>query len=192
MKFLTISLCSSIFVFASFISLLIDSRGSFTVGFPGETPEDYQLTHDFLVNDFEKQFHLSVFSLTDETMPIWKEADKYDLKVEDLENPDYNWSHCGMDARKARELYQKTLYDVRWLNEKAVATEWQLPYQLPLIPSLSADQNYRIEKLIERLAFVTVDFKGQQEKINKITNDIINELGTFGIFIGRNIDKYNE
>ena len=32
-----------------------------------------------LVNEFKKQFHLSVFSLVDETMPIWKEADKLGL-----------------------------------------------------------------------------------------------------------------
>lgn len=170
----------------------LDFRGSFIVGFPGETPEDYQKTHDFLVNDFEKQFHLSVFSLTDETMPIWKESDLYDLKVEDMDNPDYNWSHCGMNAEKARELHQKTLYDVRWKNEKGVATEWQLPYQLPLIPTLTANQNYRIEKLIERLAFVTVDFKDEPEKIDKITSDIVSELETFGIFIGREQNKYTE
>lgn len=133
-----------------------------------------------------------MFSLTDETMPIWRESDLYDLKVEDMDNPDYNWSHCGMDAKKARELHQKTLYDVRWKNEKGVATEWQLPYQLPLIPTLTANQNYRIEKLIERLAFVTVDFKDEPEKIDKITRNIVNELETFGIFIGREKDKYTE
>ena len=170
----------------------LDFRGSFIVGFPGETPEDYQKTHDFLVNDFEKQFHLSVFSLTDETMPIWKEAELYDLKVEDMDNPDYNWSHCGMDAKKARELHQKTLYDVRWKNEKGVATEWQLPYQLPLIPTLTANQNYRIEKLIERLAFVTIDFKDEPEKIEAITKGIVDELETFGIFIGREKEEYTE
>ena len=34
----------------------MDFRGSFIVGFPGGTPEDFKLTHDFLVNEYKKQF----------------------------------------------------------------------------------------------------------------------------------------
>jgi len=161
----------------------MDFRGSFIVGFPGETKEDYLKTHDFLVNEFKKQFHLSVFSLVDETMPIWREADKYQLVVFDMDNPDYNWSHCGMTAKEARELHQQTLYDVRWKNEYAVATEWQLPYVLPLNPNLGFTENYRIEKLIERLAFVVKDFKNNPDMIDKITKDVVEELATLGVYI---------
>ena len=166
----------------------LDFRGSFIVGFPGETKEDYQKTHDFLVNEFKKQFHLSVFSLVDETMPIWKEAEKYGLVVIDPDNPDYNWSHVGMTAKEARELHQQTLYDVRWKNEFAVATEWQLPYDMPFNPDLDFKRNYRIEKLIERLAFVTKDFKGNQELIDSITNSVVEELKTLGVHI-KALDK---
>lgn len=161
----------------------LDFRASFIVGFPGETEEEYMKTHEFLVNEYKKQFHLSVFSLVDETMPIWGEADKYNLVVTDMNNPDYNWSHCGMDAQRARELHQKTLFDVRWKNEWAVATEWQLPYDLPLNPYLDFTKNYRIEKLIERLAFVDHDFNGNQEEIDRITNSCVEELQTLGVFI---------
>lgn len=161
----------------------LDFRGSFIVGFPGETKEDFQKTHDFLVYEYKKQFHLSVFSLVDETMPIWKEADKYNLVVTDSNNPDYNWSHIGMNAKEARELHQQTLFDVRWKNEFAVATEWQLPYDLPLNPNLNFTENYRIEKLIERLAFATKDFKGNQELIDSITYNVVKELKTLGVYI---------
>jgi len=161
----------------------MDFRGSFIVGFPGETPEDFKLTHDFLVNEFKKQFHLSIFSLVDENMPILKEADKYKLVVYDIENPDYGWSHCGMDSNTAKQLHRQTLFDVRWQNEFAVAVEWQLPYDLPLNPTLGFNENYRIEKLIERLAFVCNDFSGDQNKIDRITNSIISELEGLGIFI---------
>ena len=106
-------------------------------------------------------------------MPIWKESEKYNLKIHDLNNPDYNWSHCGMNAETARKLHQQTLYDVRWQNEYAVAVEWQLQYDLPLNPSLNFTDNYRIEKLIERLAFVENDFSNDEEKIN----DTIERLG---------------
>lgn len=161
----------------------MDFRGSFIVGFPGETEEDFKLTHDFLVNEYKKQFHLSVFSLVDETMPIWKDAEKYNLQVDDLNNPDYNWSHCGMNAETARKLHQQTLYDVRWNNEYAVAVEWQLPYDLPLNPFLNFTDNYRIEKLIERLAFVENDFEHEPEKVKQISQSIINELSNFNIFL---------
>jgi len=161
----------------------MDFRGSFIVGFPGETEQDFKLTHDFLVNEYKKQFHLSVFSLVDETMPIWKESEKYNLKIHDLNNPDYNWSHCGMNAETARKLHQQTLYDVRWQNEYAVAVEWQLQYDLPLNPSLNFTDNYRIEKLIERLAFVENDFSNDEEKIKQISESIINELQSYNVYI---------
>src|SRR5262249_38286644 len=48
-------------------------RVSFMVGYPGETPSDYLETHDFLVNEYEGHFTLSVFSLQDETMPVWED-----------------------------------------------------------------------------------------------------------------------
>lgn len=161
----------------------MDFRGSFIVGFPGETEEDFKLTHDFLVYEYKKQFHLSVFSLVDETMPIWRDADKYNLRVYDLDNPDYKWSHSGMNAETARKLHQQTLYDVRWKNEHAVAVEWQLPYDLPLNPFLNFTDNYRIEKLIERLAFVEIDFQNEPDKIIQISQSIIDELRNFGISI---------
>ena len=95
-----------------------------------------------------------------------------------------------MDAQPARELHQQTLYDVRWNNEYAVAVEWQLPYDLPLNPYLNFKDNYRIEKLIERLAFVEQDFSGNPEKIREITNSIVEELKAYGVKI-KKLEKEN-
>jgi hypothetical protein len=158
----------------------IELRGSFMVGYPGETPEDYNQTHQFLVNDFAGQFRLSVFSLLDETMPIWDEAPRFQLKVQDPQEPNYAWQHCGMDAATARQLQERTIYEVRWKNDKAVLALWQGPYEEPLIPGLSHQQNNRLEKLVERLAFLPKDF-APSTRASSMLNTIGNELISFGV-----------
>lgn len=160
----------------------VDFRGSFIVGFPGETEEDFMLTKKFLLNDYSRHFQLNVFSLTDETMPIWQEADKYNLIVDDKERPTY-WKHCGMDINKAQRLQQETIKEARWTSEKAVAVEWQIEYQLPLNPVLDNISNYRIEKLIDRLAFAPVDFHNNPAKCKQVSEDILRELESFGVRI---------
>ncbi|HEX8335350.1 MAG TPA: radical SAM protein, partial [Pyrinomonadaceae bacterium] len=133
-------------------------RMSFMAGYPGETPEDYQETHDFLVNEYEGHFTLSVFSLQDETMPVWEDAQRFDIRVADPENPDYSWSHAGMDVATARTLRKQTLRDVRWKNDGAVPFLWQTDYQTPLLPHRTARENYRVEKLVERIGFLPTDY----------------------------------
>jgi radical SAM superfamily enzyme YgiQ (UPF0313 family) len=129
-------------------------RISFMVGFPGESAEDYARTQDFLVNDYSGYFMLNVFSLQDETMPVWADAEYYDLQVEDPENPDYSWSHRGMDVSAARELMLNTFEQVRWRNDSAVHLLWQKDYETPLMPHLSTQTNLRLEKLVERVAML--------------------------------------
>jgi anaerobic magnesium-protoporphyrin IX monomethyl ester cyclase len=166
----------------------IDFRSSFMIGYPGETTEDYRLTHDYLVEEFERHIVLSVFSLTDETMPVWDDADKYDIKVTDFDDPDADWSHVGMDVQTARALHQNTFREVRWKNEKAVSVLWQIPYQLPLMPERSLRDNYRVEKLLERLAFAPKDYRHDPDHVKRLSRDILRELEDLGIVISDETD----
>lgn len=160
----------------------IDSRTSFIIGYPGETPEDYELTHKFIVEKFSGRFLLSVFSLLDETMPVWDDAALYGIEITDPTDPEYSWNHKGMSSKTAFELWRKTVDEARWNNEKGVLSLWQAKYENPLIPELSMQTNRRIEKLIERLAFLERDFK--DEKLARERYDsIMKELNSYGIFL---------
>jgi hypothetical protein len=155
-------------------------RMSFMAGYPGETPEDYQETHDFLVNEYEGHFTLSVFSLQDETMPVWEDAQRFDIRVADQENPDYSWTHVGMDVGTARSLRKQTLQDVRWKNNGAVPFLWQTEYQTPLMPHRTARDNYRVEKLVERIGFLPTDYP-DPDRSGPLLRAMLAELAGFGV-----------
>jgi radical SAM superfamily enzyme YgiQ (UPF0313 family) len=161
----------------------IDFRCSFMIGYPGETVEDYQVTHDYLVDEFERHIVLSVFSLTDEQMPVWDDAEKFKIQVADFDDPDYDWSHSDMDVKTARALHQNMFREVRWKNEKAVSVLWQIPYQLPIMPERSTRDNYRVEKLLERLAFAPKDYRHDQDYVRRLSREIVRELTERGIVI---------
>lgn len=75
---------------------------SFIVGYPGESPELFQDTRDFLVNEYQGHFALYVFMLNDETMPVWQDAERFGLEVFDADGDADRWSHNGMDSATAR------------------------------------------------------------------------------------------
>jgi hypothetical protein len=156
-------------------------RMSFIVGYPGETPTDYQETHDFLVNEFAGHFQLSIFSLQDVTMPVWQDAARFGIHVSDPKNPDNSWSHCGMDFATAASLRRRTLEEVRWKNDAAVPFLWQTDYQTPVMPHRSVATNYRVEKIIERLAFLPVDFSDPQ-KCDSLLRAMLAELAALGVW----------
>lgn len=158
-------------------------RISFMVGYPGETPDDYTDTHDFLVGEYAGHFQLYVFSLQDETMPVWEDVDRFDLRVVDADDPDSAWSHRGMDVGTARELRAETLREVRWGNDDAVALLWQPEYQTPLLPSRGSADNYRVEKLVERLALLPVDEPSPARGIPRMRG-LLDELRTLGVHDG--------
>jgi radical SAM superfamily enzyme YgiQ (UPF0313 family) len=155
-------------------------RVSFMVGYPGESPEEYAETHDFLVNEYEGHFQLSVFSLQDETMPVWKDEERFQIRVSDRDDPDYSWTHVGMDVATARALRHETLREVRWKNENAVALLWQTDYQTPLLPHQSARTNYRVEKLVERIAFLPVDHP-DSERSAPLLEALLADLAALGV-----------
>ena len=135
----------------------IEHRASFMVGYPGETPEHFERTRRFLVEEYHGRFSLYVFSLSDETMPVWQDAQRFQLRVHDPDDPDQGWEHAGMTHHTARALQRETLREVRWRNDRAVLNLWQAPYQVPLVPSRSSADNLRVEKLVERLGMLAVD-----------------------------------
>lgn len=136
---------------------VVGHRCSFMVGYPGETPEEYADTHDFLVNEYSGYFMLSIFSMQDETMPVWQQADEYELRVADPEDPDSGWTHRGMDFEQARQLHRETLHQVRRKNDEALLVLWQSRYEIPIAPELTLRERLRVEKLIERIGMLPID-----------------------------------
>lgn len=155
----------------------IQYRISFMAGYPGETPDDYRLTHDFIVDDFTGYFMLFTFSFTDETMPVWQDADRFELQIFDREDPDHGWSHIGMDTETANALRQRTITAARWQSETAVWNLWQAQYETPLIPGVPRLEALRVEKLVERLAMLPVDETDQHRRTARRTA-VLDELRT--------------
>jgi hypothetical protein len=157
----------------------LEIRGSFMVGYPGETPETFEATHQFLVEDYRGPFNLHFFMFSDETMPVWQDAPMYELEVTD----GFTWKHKGMDSKTAIALRAKTLVDVRWKNDRAVHDAWQLAYVRPLIPGMTLPQSLRIEKRVEQLAFLIKDL-GEDDASAARCRGILDELRANGIALG--------
>ncbi|MFI7080182.1 B12-binding domain-containing radical SAM protein [Micromonospora sp. NPDC049903] len=153
-------------------------RCSFILGYPGETPEDFGETATFLRDEYAGHFTLSIFSLQDETMPVWEDAEQLGIEVDDPEAPDYSWRHHGMDIHQARQLWRQTLEEVRWGSDTAVHLLWQKDYETPLIPWRDARTNFRLEKLVERLAMLPTaepDPRRARPRIARILDELARE-----------------
>ncbi|MFJ1460943.1 B12-binding domain-containing radical SAM protein [Nocardia sp. N2S4-5] len=159
----------------------IEHRASFMVGYPGETPEHFHDTRQYLVTEYTGRFSLYVFSLTDETMPVWQDAQRFRLHVGNPDRPDTSWRHIGMDSHTAQALQRETLTDIRWHNDDAVLNLWQGRYEMPLAPTRSDTENLRIEKFIERLAMLPVDFPEPEAQSRRSAN-MVSQLSQHGIF----------
>ncbi|MFG2910076.1 radical SAM protein [Kitasatospora sp. NPDC048286] len=131
--------------------------GLFITGYPGETPEMYQDTQDYLIHEYTGHFALSRFSITDETMPLWKDREELQIEADDPTDPASPWSHIGMNSVQAAQLQKETLDKVRRHNDKAILNLWQHDYQHSLLPHREREVNIAVEKAIERLAMAPVD-----------------------------------
>jgi anaerobic magnesium-protoporphyrin IX monomethyl ester cyclase len=158
----------------------IDYKVQFIVGYPGESPELHQATRDFLVNEYQGRFSLNLFTLKDETMPVWQEAERFELVVDNMEDPDEGWSHVGMDLATAKLLQMNTLKDVRWGSDRAINRLWQHEYEIPMAPERSPDVNRRIEKLIDRLGMIASDFS-EPHKVARRQADALLALRECGV-----------
>ncbi|MFI1409869.1 B12-binding domain-containing radical SAM protein [Streptomyces sp. NPDC020707] len=155
-------------------------RCSFMTGYPGETPEDFELTRDFLVEEYAGHFMLSVFSVSDETMPLWQDKERLQIEIHDPENPDYSWSHIGMDVEEARSLNHQTLTDVRLKNDSAVLMLWQGDFEHWFVPHLGSRDNLAIEKTIERIGMAPKDYPDQELGVRAI-QEHLDVLRGYGI-----------
>ncbi|MGW1373622.1 B12-binding domain-containing radical SAM protein [Streptomyces sp. NPDC002446] len=149
------------------IELLIQSNlsyyGLFMVGYPGESPDMFQDTQDFLVNSYEGHYSIARFSITDETMPLWQDKEELRIVAEDPTNPTSPWSHIGMDSDEAAALQKETMDKVRLKNDNAVLDLWQYDYAPRLMPNHDHKVNLAVEKAIERICMAPLDYTDTDE-----------------------------
>jgi anaerobic magnesium-protoporphyrin IX monomethyl ester cyclase len=163
-------------------------RISVMVGYPGETPEDFELTRRFLVDEYEGHFMLNIFSFTDETMPVWQDAERFRLTIRDEDNPDYSWSHAGMDVETARDLLNDTLDETRLRSDASTVLLWQTDYETPLAPHLSRVANMRLEKLVDRLGMAPRDHSSPAAARPAITS-LLAEMASYGVELGASAES---
>jgi tRNA A37 methylthiotransferase MiaB len=160
----------------------IDYKIQFMVGYPGESPELFQATHDFLTTEFEGRFGLHLFKLQDETMPVWQDSERFNIVVGNVDDPDESWSHVGMDLETAKALQMSTLRAVRWGSDRAMNRLWQHEYEIPMAPTRSIAFNWRLEKLIDRLGMVASDFDDPQE-VTRRQDEALRELRELDVVV---------
>lgn len=151
----------------------------FMIGYPGESPEHFLDTEQFLLDEFSGHFMLSVFSVSDETMPLWRDRDELGISIADPEEPDADWSHVGMDIHEARRLNASTLDKVRRLNDDAVTMLWQGQFQHWFMPHIDRRTNLTVEKCVERIAMSAKDYSDVEEGAHQVRSQLalLKELG---------------
>ena len=166
----------------------IDTIVSFIVGFPGETPEEFARTEEFILEELFGHFHLYVFELEDECMPIWREREKYQLQIygdeyssaRPWEHGGLSWSHCGMDSGYAEQLKKQLLTKLRKSENLAVHRTWQGGFESPLLPDASRHENIRAEKLLDRLVYLPADYDVHSQAYNDRLLELVRELEACG------------
>ena len=157
----------------------VEFHGSFMAGYPGESPEDYEHTHRFLVDRYHGRFNVYIFMFMDETMPVWQDAPMYDLQV----SSGWMWKHSGMSSQTAMKLQDRTIREVRWKNDDAVLNLWQSNFMRPMLPTEPFRTGPRIEKAIERLAFCVHDL-GEHADTAARCRGLLDELESLGVDTG--------
>ncbi|WP_171990706.1 radical SAM protein [Streptomyces sp. JHA26] len=154
--------------------------GLFIVGYPGEDPEMFQDTQDYLLREYSGHYALSRFSITDETMPLWQDREELRIVADDPTDPASPWSHIGMDSAQAARLQKETLDKVRLANDKTVLSLWQHDYQHWLMPRHDHAVNIAVEKCLERMAMAPLDYTDLDEGA-AVIRDNLHRLTEFGV-----------
>ena len=166
----------------------IDTMMSFIIGFPGETPTEFQKTREYLLMEHYGHFNIYVFEFEDKSMPIWKDRDKFQIEVyKDVESGFFwkhgglNWKHCGMDSNTAYSLRNTLLRDIRKSNKtKAIHKSWQYAFEFPFIPERNRQENLKIEQLFDKLMYIALDYPDLEER-KTVLKHIVKELKEMGI-----------
>lgn len=171
-----------------FSTSTIDTIDSFIIGFPGETLEEFEKTRDYLMKEHYGHFHLYIFELEDQCMPIWAEREKYQIQL--YENDDSEkfwehegnkWAHCGMNYKQAEAMKTETLRSIRKSSSQAVHRTWQGQFAYPLIPEKSRQWNLAVEKYIDQLVYLPVDYEVGSEEAAYKAKEILEKLKGLGI-----------
>lgn len=165
----------------------VDTVVSFIVGFPDETVEEFSNTSEYIINEHWGHFYIFVFEMEDKSLDLWKERDKYGFELfddkEDCLHGGANWTHNGMSSDTAFMLREKLLKDVRKHNSMAIYKSWQSPYEWPFIKTRSKEENIKIERLLDNLAFLPRDYSANE--IPAMVEKIRKELELYGVFFGK-------
>ena len=88
-----------------------------------------------------------------------------------------------MSSDTAFMLREKLLKDVRKRNSMAIYKSWQSPYEWPFIRTRSKEENIKIERLLDNLAFLPRDYSANE--IPAMVEKIRKELELYGVFFGK-------
>lgn len=145
---------------------------NFIIGYPGENEADFEATRRFLIDEYAGRFSLHLFSISDETMPLWRDREELQITVEDPYDPDSAWSHVGMTSDDARRMQLETLDEIRRKNDRAVVSLWQREFQRPLHSNVGRWDNLVVEKAMERLAMVPRDYPDLAEASRQVRTQL--------------------
>lgn len=162
----------------------VDTVVSFIIGFPDESPEEFQNTWNYLLNEFQGHFYLFVFEMEDKSLSLWQERDKYGFELyedkEDCLHGGANWKHNGMTSDEAFKIREEVLKSVRRNNSNAIYKSWQSPYEWPFVTNQDRESNIRIERLIDNLIYLVQD--KSEEEIDSAIDDICDQLEKLGVW----------
>lgn len=149
------------------------------LGYPGETPEMYGETVDYLVDEFAGQFYVNMFSVADENMPLWADREEWQSVSADPTDTLAPWSHIGMDGAEAERLQKETLDKVRAAGETAVTHAWQDEFQSRLLSWHDLRTNLAVEQSIERLGMAPLDYADLDEGAHAMGTQVdrLSDLG---------------
>lgn len=86
-----------------------------------------------------------------------------------------------MTSLQAEELKKRLLVTLRKSKNLAVHRTWQGGFESPILPTLNRETNIKVEKLLDQLIYLPVDYKVHTEEYDRKLLDIVSELSDYGL-----------